>query len=119
MRKRTRTADQSTSFAKPGTSTEKDFTIYEDQLAGALAELSPLVERHRKGRGPKRERCMSYFDEDVIEIGSPDKVAGNQESGGCKRKDRQVLGESENSAELTREKPFLKGFEQAAFVFHT
>jgi hypothetical protein len=62
---------------------------------------------------------MSYFDEDVIEIGSPGKLTGNEESDGVdKRKDRQVLGESKNSAELTREKPFLEGIEEAAFVFH-
>ncbi|KAL2037941.1 hypothetical protein N7G274_009416 [Stereocaulon virgatum] len=119
MRKRTRTANQTTSSVKPTTSTNKDFTIHDDQLAEALAELSPLVERHRKGRGPKRERCMSYFDEDVIEIGSPGKLIGDEESGSVhKSKDRQVLVESKNSAELTRGKPFLKGVEEAAFAFH-
>ena len=40
----------------------RDFTIHEDKLADALAQLSPDVERHRKGKGPKRERCMSYWD---------------------------------------------------------
>lgn len=45
-----------------------DFTIH-DELADALAELSPQVERHRKGRGPKRARCKDYFDDDVLEKG--------------------------------------------------
>ncbi|KAM0798307.1 hypothetical protein BDR22DRAFT_891363 [Usnea florida] len=48
-----------------------NFTIREDQLTGALVQLSPDVERHRKGRGPKRERCMSYWDEDIIPPASP------------------------------------------------
>lgn len=43
------------------------FTIYEDD---DVAQLSPGVERHRKGRGPKRERCVSYWDEDVIGRGT-------------------------------------------------
>ena len=47
----------------------RDFTILEDQLSEALAQLSPDVERHRKGRGPKRERCMSYWDNDILQPG--------------------------------------------------
>ena len=32
-----------------------------------LAELSPSVARFRKGKGPKvKERCASYFDEDIL-----------------------------------------------------
>ena len=52
-------------------SSRTNFTIREDQLTGALAQLSPDVERHRKGRGPKRERCVSYWDEDIIPPASP------------------------------------------------
>lgn len=48
----------------------KDFTVREDRLAEALAQLSPDVERHRKGRRPKRERCISYWDEDILQSGS-------------------------------------------------
>lgn len=47
-----------------------DFTIHEDQIAEALAQLSPDVERHRKGRGPKRERCLSYWDQDILQPSS-------------------------------------------------
>lgn len=60
----------------------RDFTIHEDKLAEALAQLSPDVERHRKGRGPKRERCMSYWDEDILRPGSryvPTDVDGSDE----------------------------------------
>lgn len=59
-----------------------DFTIHEDQLAEALAQLSPDVERHRRGRGPKRERCMSYWDEDILQPRSsclPMKVDDNND----------------------------------------
>ena len=117
-RKKARVDIQATSGLKPATSTDKNFTIHEDQLAGTLAELSPLVERHRKGRGPKRERCMSYFDKDVIKIGSPGKPKGIENSGGVGISNgRRVLGESKNSTELTRERPFLEGIEEAAFGF--
>lgn len=81
-RKKARVDAQATSGLKPATSTDKDITVHKDQLVGTLAELSPLVERHRKGRRPKRERCMSYFDKDVIEIGSPGKPKGTENSGG-------------------------------------
>ena len=31
-----------------------------------LADLSPVVERHRKGRGLRRDRCLSYYDWDIL-----------------------------------------------------
>ena len=118
MRKKARVDTQATSGLKAATSTDKDFTIHEEQLAETLAELSPLVERHRKGRGPKRKRCMSYMDKDVIEICSLGKAKGIENSGGVGISNgRRVLGESKNSAELTRERPFLEGIEEAAFGF--
>ena len=117
-RKKARVDIQATSGLKPATSTDKGFTIHEDQLAGTLAELSPFVERHRKGRGPKRERCKSYFDKDVIEIGSPGNPKGIDNSDGVGISNgRQGLGESKNSAESTRETLFLEGIEEAAFGF--
>lgn len=78
----------------------QDFTIHDDELAGALAKLSPQVERHRKGRGPKRERCKGYFDEDVVDL-----------------KGRKLLGESAQSSELTKVQPFLGEAADAAFGF--
>lgn len=72
----------------------RDFAIHEDQLAEALAQLSPDVERQRKGRGPKKERCMSYWDEDILHLGSqciPMDVDGH---GGRTEKGTQVFGES-------------------------
>ena len=39
----------------------------EDRDNGAeVLPLSPEVERYRKGRGPRRERCTSYWDEDIV-----------------------------------------------------
>ncbi len=53
--------------AKPDPSKSgRDFTICENQVADALAQLSPDVELRRKGRRPKRERCVSYWDEDIL-----------------------------------------------------
>lgn len=60
-RKRARTEDTN----------PQDFTIREDELSHALANLSPSVERHRKGDRPRRERCHSYWDDDILEPGSP------------------------------------------------
>ncbi len=71
-RKRARVDQMISSRAEGETSVAyRDFTIHEDQLAEALAQLSPDVARHRKGRGPQRERCMSYWDEDILQPGSP------------------------------------------------
>lgn len=73
----------------------KDFTIREDQLAEALTQLSPDVERHRKGRGPRRARCMSYWDQDILQPDSqcvPMDVDDNDGTMG-KGKGKQVLGE--------------------------
>ena len=78
----------------------QDFTIHEDELSGALAELSPQVERYRKGRGPKRERRQSYLDEDVLDM-----------------KNKVPLGESAQSAQLTKSQPFLGEAAHAAFNF--
>ena len=34
-----------------------------------MVQLSPDVECYRKGRGPRRDRCGSYWDMDVIRMG--------------------------------------------------
>lgn len=60
-------ARQVGTLSTPIHSPARDFTIHGDDLAAALAKLSPSVEQHRKGRGPKRERCASYWDTDVLE----------------------------------------------------
>ena len=85
-----------------------NFTIREDQLTGALAQLSPDVERHRKGRGPKRERCVSYWDEDIIPPASPCvamDVGNHSEMPG---KGRQELGESKKTVQSMKDKSVVE-----------
>ena len=96
-----------------------DFTIPEDQVAEALAQLSPDVERHRKGRGPRRERCMSYWDEDILKPGSqcvPMDVDNNGDMMG-KGKGKQVLVETKQAFELKVGKSFSKKAESASFQY--
>lgn len=117
-RKRARLDYSVVNNSKAAPKAGKDFTIHDDELAQALAGLSPLVERHRKGRGPKRERCGSYFDEDFIQNVSPAayRKKTNDDSimlgNGTK-----VLSKSNQSAELTKSKLFLEEAETAAFSF--
>lgn len=93
-RKRARVARVASSGAEKEILTaRKDFTIREDQLAEALTQLSPDVERHRKGTGPRRARCMSYWDEDILQPSSqcvPMDVDNDDVTMG---KGKQVLGE--------------------------
>ena len=92
-----------------------DFTIHEDQVAKALAQLSPHVELHRKGRGPRRERCTSYWDEDILKPGSqcvPMDVDSNGEMTG---NGKLVLVETKQAVQLRAEKLFSKKAESASF----
>ncbi|MCJ1395373.1 hypothetical protein MMC18_008257 [Xylographa bjoerkii] len=53
-------------------SDQADAESVEDCDEGAEAlPLSPEVERYRKGRGPRRERCTSYWDGDIVPEFSP------------------------------------------------
>ena len=101
----------------PPRSGSKDFTIHDDQLANALAQLSPDVELRRKGRRPKRDRCVSYWDEDILPSGSPCLPAKTEASSVPMRKGKEVLSESQHTAELTKEKPFAAEAENAGFDF--
>ena len=52
--------------------TAQPFEIAEDEEAEMeITELSPNVMRYRKGKEPKRMRCASYFDNDLLAPGSP------------------------------------------------
>ena len=95
----------------------RDFTVHEDRVAGALAQLSPDVERHRKGKGPRRARCVSYWDEDILRRGLqsvPMDVDGDGES---MRKGKRVLGGSEQADGLMTDKSFGKEIGSARFQF--
>ena len=116
-RKKVRTA-AGTNLNPPKSS--KDFTIHSDQVTDALAQLSPDVELRRKGRGGKRDRCISYWDEDILPTAppsSPCPAVVVDENCRFARKGKQVLGESQHSSEMTKDKPFKAEAESAAFDF--
>ena len=79
-----------------------------------LVELSPVVECHRKGQGPKRDRCLSYYDWDILLSQESAMIGKAKRTNG-----KKVLGEAENSTELMRGVPFLKEAEDAECEFHT
>jgi hypothetical protein len=83
-----------------------------------MPPLSPNVELHRKGRSPKKERCASYWDDDLwIGIGDEPDGAFGSEGEDEPRKGKKVLGVSGRSEELTREKPFVDQADGAPFGF--
>ncbi|KAI4196884.1 MAG: hypothetical protein LQ350_006253 [Teloschistes chrysophthalmus] len=88
----------------------QDFDIYEDSPSDDLAELSPRVEKHRKGNRPRRDRCASYWDEDILKENVEEAAADK----GWEKGKRQVLGEL---PELTKAKVFMEGVENAKFDF--
>ncbi|KAI4264455.1 MAG: hypothetical protein L6R42_000447 [Xanthoria sp. 1 TBL-2021] len=90
--------------------TNEQFDIYEDECSHELVELSPTVEKYRKGRRPKRERCVSYWDDDVLPS-----LAGQTDASEETDGDRQPLCELH---ELTRAKGFVDGVENADFDFN-
>ncbi|KAL9029710.1 MAG: hypothetical protein Q9196_002074 [Gyalolechia fulgens] len=95
----------------PGNS-EQRMVIYEDETSDQLPELSPSVRRYRKGRGPKRKRCASYWDTDILpELATSPREPMEPIEG---QNQRQVLGELTS---LTRAKVFAEGVENAQFEF--
>ena len=95
----------------------RDFTIHEDQVAGALAQLSPDVERHRKGRGPRRERCVSYWDEDILRPGLQSVPMDVDCDGETRRKEKEVLGGSKQADGSRMEKLFAEEVGSTRFRF--
>ncbi|EGE78858.2 hypothetical protein, variant 2 [Blastomyces dermatitidis ER-3] len=53
-------------------------TSYQEQmvLLPGLSDLSPHVTPFRKGKGPKRPRCPSYYDEDLLQDTQPEGKKG-------------------------------------------
>ncbi|KAL8784530.1 MAG: hypothetical protein Q9213_003878 [Squamulea squamosa] len=86
------------------------FDVFEDESSDELVELSPMVEKYRKGSRPKRDRCVSYWDDDVLPgLGS------KTQSPKPVKSDRQPLREM---PELTRAKGFMDGVERTEFDFN-
>ncbi|KAL9015001.1 MAG: hypothetical protein Q9173_000356 [Seirophora scorigena] len=102
----------SPSKGTPPTGQDGSFEIYEDETCEEVVELSPSVQQYRRGRGPKRERCMSYWDNDIV----PNAIAGTEKKSGEGREKvaRQVLGDI---PALTKAKGFVQGVENATFDF--
>ncbi|KAL8720961.1 MAG: hypothetical protein Q9225_002243 [Loekoesia sp. 1 TL-2023] len=87
----------------------QQIVVSADDTSDQAVELSPCVERYRKGRGPKRERCASYWDTDVLpELANTPGERAKEQNG------RHVLGELPS---LTRVKGFVEGVENAQFDF--
>lgn len=102
----------SPSKGSPPIGQDGSFEIYEDETCEEVLELSPSVQQYRRGRGPKRERCMSYWDNDIV----PSAIAGTEKKRGegTERVARQVLGDI---PALTKAKGFVQGAENAKFDF--
>ncbi len=95
---------------------ENSFVIAEDEEA---VTLSPDVEPYRKENRPRRNRCVSYFDEDVIVSPTARKTAEGRveerNTGINAHKGREVLGESIFSGDSTKPKAFMEGVEDCEF----
>ncbi|KAL9591276.1 MAG: hypothetical protein Q9179_007886, partial [Wetmoreana sp. 5 TL-2023] len=88
---------------------DRSFTIYEDSPSDQLTELSPSVEKYRKGKGPKRDRCVSFYDDDILpELRSMPEDEDDEKDG------REILGDLPS---LTKAKVFMEGVENAQFDF--
>ncbi|KAL8695557.1 MAG: hypothetical protein Q9224_003357 [Gallowayella concinna] len=98
-----------TKDGSPTTLNNQDFDIYEDESSEEMVNLSPIVEKYRKGRGPKRERCVSYWDEDILpEL--RDKPAASERVNAVREPLRELPS-------LTTAKGFVDGIENATFDF--
>jgi len=101
--------------------TESPFDINPDNET--LVPLSPDVTRYRKSNRPKRTRCPSYFDADILGLPSQaqtgdesDEDDGVTESKEFEhRKGKLVLRESEAAAELMKQRPFAEDAEGGLF----
>ena len=89
-----------------------NFDICEDAIAEKAVELSPSVQQHRKGHGPKRKRCMSYWDNDIL----PDATTTAEKKSG-ESEERVVRPVLEDIPALTKAKEFVDGVENGKFDF--
>ncbi|KAI4209484.1 MAG: hypothetical protein LQ351_007615 [Letrouitia transgressa] len=119
----------------PSPRNRASFAIHDEVSVLPSSEISPNVECHRKGHGTRRERCASYWDEDIFpnnrttptKTSQPDSKKeedpgeGQGDAGSLIRngKGRAVLVETAASDELTKAKPFSKGLEDHKFDFES
>ena len=117
-RKKFRISEDVSTPSKSERITSQDYTIRDDDLAAALATLSPSVERHRKGRGPKRERCTSFWDKDILEPNSPaypTRQLSEATDGNAKplRNGKRILAETAQDQVTQYEESLLREEEEA------
>ena len=115
---------------------EAKVEILDDQRVTQLTSLSPDVERHRKGRRPRKGRCPSYWDTDILRSDARSSSTSNRH-GGNKNKHgdeseeedavddgngeftqdgRKIVRESEHNREAAQPEKFCEA-EEAAFLF--
>lgn len=89
-----------------------------------VKELSPHVERYRKGYGPQPGRRPSYWDRDILGARANGEGDGNKEATLIENSEKnrswdsfgdaqKATGESERSEELIKAKPVTRGTENA------
>ena len=78
----------------------EDFSEAENECFKRITRLSPKVEVFRKGRGPRKERCEGYWDEDIL----GGQVQEERGEGG----ENAVLGMEAEVFEFSMEKGFTK-----------
>lgn len=75
---------------------EERLKLQNDEEVVAVKPLSPDVQRYRKRRRPKRERCLSYWDTDIFEDAKEDvSEEAAQDLGGDNREGGDRLAEED------------------------
>ena len=93
-------SEQGSSAGKENVAPFEIFSEAEVEFHDRVAGLSPKVEVFRKGRGPRKERCGSDWDEDILGVGSAEAEEGERE----RRPSREV----KKVFEFSSEKGFVK-----------
>lgn len=98
-------------------------TNFSNEDVAPVKELSPHVERYRKGYGPQPERRPSYWDRDILgarangegqgDEGTVDENKDTEQFWNDIGDERKVMGGGERSEELTRATTLVGGVENA------
>ncbi|KAK2773221.1 hypothetical protein FQN52_004693 [Onygenales sp. PD_12] len=79
-----------------------DAELQQQGTGEVIRELSPHVTRFRKGRGPKRPRCVSYYDKDLLQ--GTDLKKGNAENFRAPLKEIEGFDSGEESTDMGDER---------------
>lgn len=78
---------------------EERLKLQNDEEVADIKPLSPDVQRYRKRRQPKRERCQSYWDTDIFEDAKEDLIEeAAQDEEGDKKEGGDRLTEEDEAA---------------------